>query len=105
MLQKKRTLTDLQNAAEFIARHVGPSADDQQQMLSALGCTNLQQLTAQVVPEAIAMAEDLAIVDGCTEAQALASYVKSPAITGCLNLLLGRAITALSRQTLFSVIF
>jgi glycine dehydrogenase len=72
MLQKKRTLTDLQNAAEFIARHVGPSADDQQQMLSALGCTNLQQLTAQVVPEAIAMAEDLAIVDGCTEAQALA---------------------------------
>ena len=72
MLQKKRTLTDLQNAAEFIARHVGPSADDQQQMLSALGCTNLQQLTAQVVPEAIAMAENLAIVDGCTEAQALA---------------------------------
>ena len=72
MLQKKRTLTDLQNAAEFIARHVGPSADDQQQMLSALGCTNLQQLTAQVVPEAIAMAEELAIVDGCTEAQALA---------------------------------
>ncbi len=72
MLQKKCTLTDLQNAAEFIARHVGPSANDQQQMLSALGCTNLQQLTAQVVPEAIAMAEDLAIVDGCTEAQALA---------------------------------
>ena len=72
MLQKKRTLADLQNAAEFIARHVGPSTDDQQQMLSALGCTNLQELTAQVVPEAIAMKEDLAIVDGCTEAQALA---------------------------------
>jgi len=38
MLQKKRTLADLQNAAEFIARHVGPSTEDQQQMLSALGC-------------------------------------------------------------------
>jgi len=72
MLQKKRTLADLQNAAEFIARHVGPSTEDQQQMLSALGCANLQELTAQVVPEAIAMTEDLAIVDGCTEAQALA---------------------------------
>jgi glycine dehydrogenase len=72
MLQKKNTLADLQNAAEFIARHVGPSADDQQQMLSALGCANLQQLTEQVVPEAIAMADDLAIVDGCSEAQALA---------------------------------
>ena len=72
MLQKKRTLADLQNAAEFIARHVGPSTEDQQQMLSVLGCANLQELTAQVVPEAIAMTEDLAIVDGCTEAQALA---------------------------------
>ncbi|MDA9094785.1 aminomethyl-transferring glycine dehydrogenase [Porticoccaceae bacterium] len=72
MLQKKRTLADLQNAAEFIARHVGPSTEDQQQMLSVLGCTNLQELTAQVVPEVIAMTEDLAIVDGCTEAQALA---------------------------------
>jgi len=72
MLQKKRTLKDLQNAAEFIARHIGPSAEDQQQMLSSLNCNSLQELTAQVVPEAIAMADDLAVVDGCTEAQALA---------------------------------
>ena len=71
MLQKKRSLKDLQNAAEFIARHIGPSAEDRQQMLKTLGCNNLQQLTEQVVPEAIAMAEDLAIVDGCSEAQAL----------------------------------
>ena len=71
MLQKKRSLKDLQNAAEFIARHIGPSAEDQQQMLSTLGCNNLQELTGQVVPEAIAMADDLAIVDGCSEAQAL----------------------------------
>jgi len=71
MLQKKRSLKDLQNAAEFIARHIGPSAEDQQQMLKTLGCNNLQQLTEQVVPEAIAMADDLAIVDGSSEAQAL----------------------------------
>jgi glycine dehydrogenase len=71
MLQKKRTLKDLQNAAEFIARHIGPSAEDQQQMLGTLDCTSLQELTAQVVPEAIAMADDLAVIDGCTEAQAL----------------------------------
>ena len=72
MLQKKRTLADLQNSAEFIARHVGPSAAEQQAMLVALGCTNLAELTTQVVPEAIAMTQDLAIVDGCTETQALA---------------------------------
>ena len=72
MLQKKRTLADLQNSAEFIARHIGPSPEDQQQMLSQLGCNSLQELTAQVVPKAIAMAESLDIVDGCSEAQALA---------------------------------
>lgn len=98
MLQKKCTLTDLQNAAEFIARHVGPSANDQQQMLSALGCTNLQQLTAQVVPEAIAMAEDLAIVDGCTEAQALAELREIASHNLVFKSFIGQAITALSRQ-------
>ncbi|MDG1081801.1 MAG: glycine dehydrogenase (aminomethyl-transferring), partial [Porticoccaceae bacterium] len=72
MLQKTRSLTDLENAAEFIARHIGPSADDQQQMLSSLGCSSLQELTSQVVPEAIAMTQALDIVDGCSEAQALA---------------------------------
>ena len=72
MLQKKRSLADLQNASEFVARHIGPAADDQQAMLASLDCNNLQQLTEQVVPEAIAMTESLAIVDGCTEAQALA---------------------------------
>jgi glycine dehydrogenase len=72
MLQKKRSLADLQNPAEFMARHIGPSETDQQAMLATLGCSNLQQLTDQVVPEAIAMADSLDIVDGCTEAQALA---------------------------------
>ncbi len=72
MLQKTRSLTDLENAAEFVARHIGPSADDQQKMLSSLGCSSLQELTSQVVPEAIALTQPLDIVDGCSEAQALA---------------------------------
>ncbi|MDA8782220.1 aminomethyl-transferring glycine dehydrogenase [bacterium] len=72
MLQKKRSLADLQNPAEFMARHIGPSETDQQAMLASLGCSNLRQLTDQVVPETIAIADSLDIVDGCTEAQALA---------------------------------
>ncbi|MDB2554482.1 aminomethyl-transferring glycine dehydrogenase [Porticoccaceae bacterium] len=72
MLQKKRTFADLENSAEFMARHIGPNADDQQAMLAALGCSNLTELTAEVVPSAIAMTEALDIVDGCTEVQALA---------------------------------
>ena len=72
MLQKKRSLTDLQNQTEFVARHIGPGQDDQQAMLASLGCANLAELTKQVVPEAIAMTQPLDIIDGCTEAQALA---------------------------------
>ena len=72
MLDTQTTLTGLQNAAEFIARHVAPSADDQQKMLEIVGCETLQDLTRQVVPKAIAMTEALDIVDGCSEAQAIA---------------------------------
>jgi len=72
MLKKTRTLADLQNSAEFIARHVGPSDKDQQAMLKVLGCNSLEQLTTEVVPAAITMTERLDIVDGCTEAKALA---------------------------------
>ena len=57
MLKKTRTLADLQNSAEFIARHVGPSDKDQPAMLKALGYNSLEQLTTEVVPAAIAMTE------------------------------------------------
>jgi glycine dehydrogenase len=71
MLKKRRSLADLENSGEFIARHIGPSAADQSAMLNVLGCTNLHQLTGQVVPQAIAMTEPLEIDDSCSEEQAL----------------------------------
>jgi glycine dehydrogenase len=71
MLQKKRTLNDLQNAEQFVSRHVGPNSDDQQAMLSLLDCNNLQQLIDQVVPASIINEKSLTLADECTEAQAL----------------------------------
>ena len=71
MLQKKRTLNDLQNAEQFVSRHVGPNSDDQQAMLSLLDCNNLQQLIEQVVPESIINEQSLNLAEQCTEAQAL----------------------------------
>ena len=71
MLQKKRTLNDLQNAEQFVSRHVGPNSDDQQAMLSLLDCNNLQQLIDQVVPSSIINEQSLTLADQCTEAQAL----------------------------------
>ncbi|MCS5587033.1 MAG: aminomethyl-transferring glycine dehydrogenase [Porticoccaceae bacterium] len=72
MLQKKRNLNDLQNAAEFVTRHIGPDVEDQQKMLRALDCNSLQQLVEQVIPESIAINKPLDLPDSCTEAQALA---------------------------------
>jgi glycine dehydrogenase len=71
MLQKKRTLNDLQNAEQFVSRHIGPNSDDQQAMLSLLDCNNLQQLIDQVVPASIINEQSLTLSDQCTEAQAL----------------------------------
>jgi glycine dehydrogenase len=64
------------NSAEFIARHVGASDKDQQEMLKALCCTSLEQLTNEVVPTAIAMTQSLDIIDGCTEAKALTELLE-----------------------------
>jgi glycine dehydrogenase len=71
MLQKKRTLNDLQNAEQFVSRHVGPNSVDQQAMLSLLDCNNLQQLIEQVVPESIINEQSLNLAEQCTETQAL----------------------------------
>lgn len=71
MLQKKRTLNDLQNAEQFVSRHVGPNTDDQQAMLSLLDFNNLQQLIEQVVPQSIINQQSLTLAEQCTEAQAL----------------------------------
>ena len=72
MLQQKRNLEQLQNSVEFISRHIGPSSEDQQQMLHDLDCNNLQQLIEQVVPESIVASESLDLQASCTEVEALA---------------------------------
>ena len=71
MLQKKRTLNDLQHAEQFASRHVGPNLEDQQAMLGLLGLNNLQQLIEQVVPESITNNNPLDLPTQCTESQAL----------------------------------
>ena len=59
----------------FVARHIGPSEADQQRMLSDLGCSDLEQFVAEVVPAPILLEPAIAeqgLPQGCDEAQALA---------------------------------
>jgi hypothetical protein len=45
------TLAQLEQAAPFEVRHIGPDADAQAKMLAVLGYGSLEDLTAAAVPE------------------------------------------------------
>ena len=66
------TLSDLENAAPFAGRHIGPSPDEQAKMLAVLGAGSLAELAASAVPEAIRATERLDLPAGLSEPAVLA---------------------------------
>jgi glycine dehydrogenase len=65
-------LPALENATEFRARHIGPSAEDEQQMLSVIGAASRRALIEAVMPRSIARQQPMSLPAPLTEAQALA---------------------------------
>ena len=63
---------ELSTANEFIARHIGPRADDEKAMLATLGFDSLEALSASVIPESIKGTSVLGLSAGQSEADALA---------------------------------
>jgi glycine dehydrogenase len=66
------TLAQLENASEFIARHIGITPADEQLMLNAVGLPSRAELIAGIVPGSIARKSAMAIPAAITEAAALA---------------------------------
>ncbi len=66
------TLTELENASEFIARHIGVSAADEAVMLKAVQAKSRTALIKEIVPRAIARRQPMAIPPAIPEAAALA---------------------------------
>ncbi|WP_442109398.1 aminomethyl-transferring glycine dehydrogenase [Pseudomonas sp. NUPR-001] len=64
---------NLGTANEFIARHIGPRQNDEQQMLAALGFDSLDAMSAAVIPDSIKGTSVLELGAGQSEADALAS--------------------------------
>ena len=62
------SLAALENPDEFQARHIGPSADDQQAMLAELGYGSLAELIDAAVPPNIRSDSPLELPPGLTEA-------------------------------------
>src|SRR5262245_2983627 len=67
-----RQLRALEGHDEFIARHVGPTSDDQSHMLSALGLGSLEELTDRVVPSSIRWDKPLELGAPTSEVDTLA---------------------------------
>ena len=59
------------NSKEFIARHIGPSKEDQDKMLKAVGAKSLDDLMKNTVPEKILLSEELKVDEPISENDAL----------------------------------
>ncbi|UXY15790.1 aminomethyl-transferring glycine dehydrogenase [Chitiniphilus purpureus] len=66
------SLSQLEAHDEFIHRHLGPDAAQQDAMLAALGVGSLDELVAQTVPAAIRLPDDLPLPAPRREVDALA---------------------------------
>ena len=66
------TLQELENASEFVARHIGIDAADEALMLKTIGETSRRELIDSIVPRSIARSTAMAIPAAITEAAALA---------------------------------
>ena len=65
-------LAELENPAEFVARHIGPDAADESHMLGVIGAASRRALIDAIVPPSIVRAQPMRLPAPLTEAQALA---------------------------------
>jgi glycine dehydrogenase len=72
LMSALRPLAELENAGEFIPRHIGPDAAEEAKMLSVIGAASRRALIEAVVPAAIQRQRGMALPAPVTEAQALA---------------------------------
>ena len=71
LMSSNKPLRELENASEFVARHVGIEPADEARMLSQIGAASRRALIESVVPRAIARALPMDLPEPLTEAQAL----------------------------------
>ena len=72
LMQSAKPLAELENASEFIARHIGVDEADEALMLQVVGASSRRELIDGFVPRSIARQTAMAIPAAVTEASALA---------------------------------
>ncbi|MDT8997783.1 aminomethyl-transferring glycine dehydrogenase [Paucibacter sp. APW11] len=72
LMSALKPLGELENAAEFHARHIGPDAADEAAMLSVIGAASRRALIESIVPASIKRSQGMQLPPVASEAQALA---------------------------------
>ncbi|MDP1896148.1 MAG: aminomethyl-transferring glycine dehydrogenase, partial [Hydrogenophaga sp.] len=72
LMPSVKPLDQLENASEFIARHIGISETDEAHMLSVIGEASRRALIDSIVPRSIARSQGMQLPPAVTEAAALA---------------------------------
>lgn len=80
----------MSDKSEFVARHVGPRAQDIKHMLSTIGEPSLDALIEKVIPAGIRTSEPLALQSGVDEAAALQELSELAAQNKVLHSLIGQ---------------
>ncbi|MEO1250404.1 MAG: glycine dehydrogenase (aminomethyl-transferring), partial [Pseudomonadota bacterium] len=60
-----------ESLSPFVARHIGPGADEERRMLATVGSVSLEALTTETVPDDIRLDGNLDLPDGVSEEVAL----------------------------------
>ncbi|WP_280192776.1 aminomethyl-transferring glycine dehydrogenase [Delftia sp. PS-11] len=72
LMSSTQPLATLENATEFVARHIGITPEDETRMLNAIGAASRAALIDAIVPPSIRRQQPMALPPAVTEAQALA---------------------------------
>lgn len=98
-----QSLRQLENHEAFIDRHIGPDAQQQQEMLEAVGARSLNELIASIVPADIQLAEPPQVGEAATEFAALAELKTIASRNKRFKTYIGMGYTAVQTPRLFCV--
>ncbi|MCO5121801.1 MAG: aminomethyl-transferring glycine dehydrogenase [Burkholderiaceae bacterium] len=86
---REESLADTFGAADFHARHIGPSPEAEARMLERIGCKSRAALVDETVPAGIRLDRELAIGEPVDAPQALAELTALAARNECWRSLIG----------------
>ncbi|KNZ33871.1 MAG: glycine dehydrogenase [Methylibium sp. NZG] len=89
LMSANKPLGELENPAEFVARHIGIAEADERHMLSVIGSESRRALIEAIVPRSIARSRPMVLPPVASEAQALAELkaiaAKNTVLKSCIG--------------------